>query len=119
MFSEMKIVPSLIFLDPWGYKGLCLDLINSVVKDWACECIFFFNYSRINMGLSNPTVKIHMEALFGAERADVLSKELEAMTPEERELTIVERAFRHEQVGEGQGLMVRQAREIEVAAGLA
>ena len=89
-FEEMNLIPTLMFVDPWGYKGLSLKLINSVLKDWACECVFFFNYTRINMGLSNELVKEHMEALFGEERAAKLTKKLEPMGPDERELTIVE-----------------------------
>jgi three-Cys-motif partner protein len=46
-FEEMRLVPTLFFVDPWGYKGLSLQLVNAVVKDWACECVFFFNYNRI------------------------------------------------------------------------
>ena len=90
-FEAMNLIPTLMFVDPWGYKGLSLRLINSVLKDWACECIFFFNYTRINMGLSNQMVKAHMEALFGKARAAKLTGELEGMSPDERELTIVER----------------------------
>ena len=89
-FEEMNLIPTLMFVDPWGYKGLSLRLINSVLKDWACECIFFFNYNRINSGLSNPAVKEHMESLFGEERAAKLAMRLKPMTPAQRELTIVE-----------------------------
>jgi three-Cys-motif partner protein len=39
-FEEMRLVPTLFFVDPWGYKGLSLKLVNAVVKDWACECVF-------------------------------------------------------------------------------
>jgi three-Cys-motif partner protein len=88
-FEEMRLVPSLIFVDPWGYKGLSLRLVNAVLKDWACECIFFFNYNRINAGLSNPMVEEHMAALFG-DRAPALRQRLEGMAPQARELTIVE-----------------------------
>jgi three-Cys-motif partner protein len=90
MFEDLNLVPTLFFVDPWGYKGLSLRLINSVLKDWACECIFFFNYNRINMGLSNPAVKMHMEALFGPERARQLTERLEGMPSYRRELTVVE-----------------------------
>jgi three-Cys-motif partner protein len=89
MFESMRFVPTLFFVDPWGYKGLSLRLINSVLKNWASECIFFFNYSRINAGLSNPAVRVHMEALFG-ERAGDLAEILEPLSPEQRELTIIE-----------------------------
>ena len=90
MFEEIALIPIFFFVDPWGYKGLSLRLINSVLKNWGCDCVFFFNYNRINMGLSNPFVKAHMDALFGAERAEDLRKRLELLTPKDKELTIVE-----------------------------
>jgi three-Cys-motif partner protein len=90
MFEELTLVPTLFFVDPWGYKGLSLRLINSVLKDFGCECVFFFNYNRINMGLPNAAVKSHMEALFGVERAEQLRVKLEPMSSRDRELTIVE-----------------------------
>lgn len=89
-FQSMKLVPTLLFVDPWGYKGLSLQLVNSVVKDWGCDCIFFFNYNRINMGLNNDAVKENMNALFGQVGADQLRKRLKTLTPQERELTVVE-----------------------------
>ena len=90
MFEEMSLIPTLFFVDPWGYKGLSLRLVNSVLKDWGCDCIFFFNYNRINMGLNNDAVREHMNALFGEERADNLRPKLDPLTPQDRELTIIE-----------------------------
>jgi three-Cys-motif partner protein len=89
-FDELNLVPTFFFVDPWGYKGLSLKLINSVLKNWGCDCIFFFNYNRINMGLSNSIVKEHMESLFGESRATQLREKLSQLRPEDRELTIVE-----------------------------
>ena len=90
MFEQMRLVPTLFFVDPWGYKGLSLRLINAIMKDWGCDCIFFFNYNRINMGLNNKAVKEHMDALFGEERADMLRHRLASVCPREREMAIVE-----------------------------
>ncbi len=90
MFEKMRLVPTLFFVDPWGYKGLSLQLVNSVLKNWGCDCIFFFNYNRINMGLSNRFVEEHMNALFGKERADALRIRLNRMQTADRELAIVE-----------------------------
>ena len=90
MFEEMRLIPTLFFVDPWGYKGLSLRLVNSVVKDWGCDCIFFFNYNRINMGLNNDAVREHMNALFDEKRADNLRPKLDSITPQQRELTIIE-----------------------------
>jgi three-Cys-motif partner protein len=88
-FEHIEKIPILAFIDPWGYKGLSLRLVDAFLKDWGCDCIFFFNYSRINAGLSNPLVREHMAALFGIDRAERLSKELEKLNPSEREATIV------------------------------
>ena len=90
MFESMQLVPTLFFVDPWGYKGLSLRLVNSVLKDWGCDAIFFFNYNRINMGIDNDAVKSHMNVLFGESRAEVLRKILRGKNSKERELFIVE-----------------------------
>ncbi|MDQ3258899.1 MAG: three-Cys-motif partner protein TcmP [Acidobacteriota bacterium] len=90
MFEEMRSVPTLFFVDPWGYKGLTLRLINSVLKNWGCDCIVFFNYNRINMGLTNQAVEAHMSALFGWERAANLRQRIASMESDEREVAIVE-----------------------------
>ena len=89
-FEGMNLIPTLMFVDPWGYKGLSLRLVNSVLKDWACECIFFFNYNRINMGLNNDAVKTHMEALFGEDKIDAIREMLDSLHPAEREPMVIE-----------------------------
>lgn len=90
MFEQMKLVPTFFFVDPWGYKGLSLGLINSVLKNWGCNCLFFFNYNRINMGLGNEAVEQHMNVLFGEERANKLRETLSGLPSHEREAAIVE-----------------------------
>lgn len=89
-FAEIEFIPSFFFLDPWGYKGLSLKLFDSVLKDWGCDCVFFFNYNRINMGVPNPKIEGRIEDLFGEERAALLRPRLEGESPETRELLIVE-----------------------------
>lgn len=89
-FNEANLIPSFSFVDPFGYKGLSLKIVNGVIKDWGCDCVFFFNYPRINAGLSNPLVKTHMDALFGEERAENLRKMLPEKGPEKREQLILE-----------------------------
>lgn len=91
-FEAIKTIPALSFIDPWGYKGLSLRLIRSVIKDWGCEAVFFFNYNRINMGVANPLVDAHMQALFGSERLPLLQQELDAAASHERE-AILRRAL--------------------------
>ena len=76
LFEKMRLIPTFLFVDPWGYKGLSSRLVNSVVKDWGCDCVFFFNYNRINMGLNNDMVREHMDALFGLNKVESTPKSL-------------------------------------------
>jgi three-Cys-motif partner protein len=87
--ENIRLVPSFLFVDPWGYKGLSLALIRSVLKDWGCDCVFFFNYNRVNMGLANEIVREHMDLLFREGRADSLRKRLEGAQPAEREKLVL------------------------------
>jgi three-Cys-motif partner protein len=90
MFESKRLIPTFFFVDPWGYKGLSLGLINSVLRNWGCDCVFFFNYNRINMGLGNEMVEEHINVLFGQDRADGLRGRLAGLPPHEREAAIVE-----------------------------
>jgi hypothetical protein len=64
--------------------------VQGAIKDWGCDCVFFFNYNRINAGINNPVVDGHMAALFGRERLEKLRKDLEGCNPHEREALILE-----------------------------
>ncbi len=81
--------PSLFFLDPCGYKGLSLKLIQIALNGWGCDCIFFFNYNRINQHLSNSVLTENMDSLFGKSKADFLRQTLVGKTPTERESLII------------------------------
>jgi three-Cys-motif partner protein len=86
---DKPIIPTFAFIDPYGYKGLSLGLVNAVIKDWACECLFFFNYNRINPGINNKMVRPHMEALFGAERLAKLQIDIQGRPSGEREVLVM------------------------------
>jgi three-Cys-motif partner protein len=88
--SRAKRPPTLTFLDPCGYKGLSIQLIEAVTKHWGCECIFFFNYNRINPALNNETVSELMDELFGEDNANTLRAKLNNLSPDQRENLIVE-----------------------------
>ncbi len=89
-FSETNLVPAFSFVDPFGYKGLSLKIIKGVIKDFGCDCVFFFNYNRINAGISNENVTSHIDALFGKSRADSLRERLPKLAPNLREAAILE-----------------------------
>lgn len=89
--SDIQDLPSLFFIDPFGYKGLSLDLIGSAIQGWGSECVIFFNYNRINPGLTNPVVTRLMTNLFGEARLEALRRMVgSARTPSDRERLVVD-----------------------------
>lgn len=82
-------IPTLYFLDPFGYKGISLKLIQTAIQSWGCDCMFFFNYNRINAALSNPVMENNMNLFFGQSKADGLRLALKNKTPNEREQIII------------------------------
>lgn len=89
-FSQRRLPPSFTFIDPFGYKGLSLDLIKSVIKDWGCDCVFFFNYRRVNAAITNPALRANVDLLFGSDRADALRETLPRLNPHLRQATILD-----------------------------
>ncbi len=89
-FNQVRLVPTFSFIDPFGYKGLSVAIIRGVIKDWGCDCVFFFNYNRVNAGIGNPFVAQHMDALFGEDRARDLRARLPRLTTVMREAAILE-----------------------------
>ena len=62
--------PSFIFADPCGYKGLSLHLIASALKSFGNDCVFLFNYNRVNMKLGYEVMNDSVNAFFEAARAE-------------------------------------------------
>jgi three-Cys-motif partner protein len=82
-------VPTLVFLDPCGYKGLSLRLVSSVLGGFGNDCIFFFNYSRINMKLDLEIMNRSIDEFFEPERAKILRAKIRNRSAFEREEIIL------------------------------
>ena len=52
-FRDLGLSSCLFFLDPFGYRGLTMDLIAGLVSEWGSDCIFLFNYSALHKHLYN------------------------------------------------------------------
>jgi three-Cys-motif partner protein len=104
-FETTRLPPTLFFIDPWGYKGLSSRLVAAALKNWGCDCIFFFNFNRVNMCMGNRRVEARMDALFGPERAKQLRPRLRLMRSQDREEAIVREL--HEALREVGGEYVR------------
>lgn len=88
-FVNKITIPILYFLDPWGYKGLSLKLVKDTIQSKFCDCMFFFNYNRINAALSNPVMTDNMNTFFGRNRANKLRNDIVNKIPKEREILII------------------------------
>jgi three-Cys-motif partner protein len=89
IFSQ-KLPPSFSFIDPFGYKGVTLKLLQGMLKDWGCDLILFFSYARINAAIDNEIFEDHVTALFGERRLVALREELRGKSPRTREALILE-----------------------------
>ena len=86
---ERTSVPTLFFADPWGYKGISLDLIQAAIGYFGCDILVFFNYNRINMNLSANGMHEPIDEFFSPERAAVLRTSIERLRPAAREDAIL------------------------------
>ena len=83
-------MPVLSFVDPFGYKGLTLSLLDYLVSNQGSDCIFFFNYNRVNMAINNPIFDEHLIALFGNERITSLKERINGLMPAQREPVVLD-----------------------------
>jgi three-Cys-motif partner protein len=82
-------IPTLIFADPSGYKGLSLQLIASGLRGFGNDCMFFFNYRRVNMKLSYPVMDESVNEFFEPERAKSLRLDIKRLKPRAREEAVL------------------------------
>lgn len=82
--------PSFIFADPCGYNGLSLGLIAAALKPFGNDCLFFFNYNRVNMKLGYEVMNDSINNFFEAKRAEKVREAIQLLsTAHERERKIL------------------------------
>ncbi len=86
---EREGIPTLIFADPCGYKGLSLRLISASLKRFGNDCVFFFNYRRVNMKLGYPVMDGSIDEFFEPDRAVSLRAEVTRLSPSDREKRVL------------------------------
>jgi len=87
--TDARPVTTLFFIGPYGYKGLFVDSIGEAIQGWGCDCIFFFNYNRFNLAVTNEVVADLIDEFFGPDRAASLRQELPGLGPAARESAIL------------------------------
>ncbi len=56
--------PSLLFIDPFGYKGIETNILAEFLKNWGNEIFIFINTKRIHPALENDKFEFLMRDLF-------------------------------------------------------
>ncbi|MEA3402317.1 MAG: three-Cys-motif partner protein TcmP [Armatimonadota bacterium] len=90
LLQAIPSVPTVTFLDPFGYTGISLDLISTLTSGFGCECIVFFNTNRIRAAVSNLSVQERMKYLFGAADWPAVRARIETFHGTARELAVIE-----------------------------
>lgn len=90
IFTNSNNIPSFSFIDPFGYSGLTLNLVQALVSGFGSDMVLFFSFDSINRALSNDLVKEHIDALFGPKRAERLRQLVKGMRPDEREEVLID-----------------------------
>lgn len=90
LLDEMPSCPTFYFIDPFGYRGLTRALLQRLLRGEGAECLFFFNYRRINAALNNPVLGHHADNFFGAESARRLRDLVDGLDPELREHVVMD-----------------------------
>jgi three-Cys-motif partner protein len=55
------------FIDPCGYRGISLELLNAVIRNWGCDCLLYLSVSGLRRNLEREEQIEHVEAIFGEE----------------------------------------------------
>jgi three-Cys-motif partner protein len=87
---ETELYPTFSFVDPFGYKGVSRKLIGGLIKDWGSDCVFFFNYRKINPAINNPVIINPINELFGKNIAKNLRETVSGYKAKEREQIVIE-----------------------------
>lgn len=62
--SGLNECPSVLFIDPFGYKGIETSILSRFLSYWGNELFIFINTKRINPALENDKFEPLMRSLF-------------------------------------------------------
>ena len=88
-FRELGLSSCLFFLDPFGYRGLTMNLIAGLVSEWGSDCIFLFNYSALNKHLHNEGEDVSVAEFWNSEDLESLRAILSGSSPLDSEYRTV------------------------------
>ncbi|MGM0715370.1 three-Cys-motif partner protein TcmP [Brevibacillus parabrevis] len=89
--GDQSLIPSLCFIDPFGFSHTPFDLIKKYSSNNSAEILFNFMYEEINRFVLHPSPKIkrHMMDLFGVTELEHIQDQLRDQAPEVRKGALV------------------------------
>ncbi len=87
--------PSLLFFDPFGYRGMRTDTLAKFLKNWGNEIFLFINTKRINPALENEQFEDMMRLWFPT-RFDSLKVEVRKLRSVPERLEFILTSLREE-----------------------
>ncbi len=88
--TTIRFVPTLSFIDPWGFRGLTLQLIYALLRGWGCDIIFFLNFDGIRRALYHADSQKHLVQLLPHSDIHSFRNNLSNSAGRKRESMIVE-----------------------------
>lgn len=64
MVNKKNICPTVMFIDPFGYKGINTKILSTFLSYWGNELFIFINSKRINAAIDNEKFESLMRCLF-------------------------------------------------------
>ena len=87
--SVSNLVPSLFFIDPFGFKGINYEQVNSMLKKYSsCEIILNFMYEEFNRFKSGANIDNTLTRFFGSDTS-LFKENTKNMTAQERRNYII------------------------------
>jgi three-Cys-motif partner protein len=78
--GDRSLVPTFAFIDPFGWKGVPIDLITNLVRDRRSELFILFSFNSVNRWIGHKGQQDNMIRLFGCDDF----RRAEGMKPSER-----------------------------------
>lgn len=76
--------PTLLFFDPWGYKGIDTLALGKFMRNWGNEIFLFVNIKRIHAAIENEKFDALMQSLFPTSFKDLQKQRRYKATVHER-----------------------------------
>lgn len=75
--KKQSLAPTFVFIDPFGFSGIPLELISRIMKNEKCEVFINFMYEDINRFFSLNINEPHLNSLFGTDKWKKILKDQE------------------------------------------